>query len=283
MAKAALHLLRFDEGTPHQISYPLKEVPQFATSLHSPRVGKAHDVAPFDYRKYEEYLTEVENVRLLVGKGEYPHAFLEKHYPKSWGRYTGVMPEVLQMAGADQADPSSCANIVRMDTPADLGIFIQRWLLAKGALKPKKASTHVDFIENVPGAQKGLTEYNLEVIEKAFEIKYYYGVARPSQVYEYLGKGKRSDLMQYPNPTHPSYCAGHAALAGSTAKYFYDNFQLDTQDWIEIRNAAYLFAQYRTLGGVHFAVDNMTGLQLCLLYTSPSPRDQRGSRMPSSA
>ena len=25
------------------------------------------------------------------------------------------------------------------------------------------------------------------------------------------------------------------------------------------------------------------GFELCLLYTSPSPRDQRGSRMPSSA
>ena len=27
----------------------------------------------------------------------------------------------------------------------------------------------------------------------------------------------------------------------------------------------------------------MTKVQACLLYTSPSPRDQRGSRMPSSA
>ena len=29
--------------------------------------------------------------------------------------------------------------------------------------------------------------------------------------------------------------------------------------------------------------DSDTGLCICLLYTSPSPRDQRGSRMPSSA
>ena len=27
----------------------------------------------------------------------------------------------------------------------------------------------------------------------------------------------------------------------------------------------------------------MQGYKICLLYTSPSPRDQRGSRMPSSA
>ena len=29
--------------------------------------------------------------------------------------------------------------------------------------------------------------------------------------------------------------------------------------------------------------DTVTNLKFCLLYTSPSPRDQRGSRMPSSA
>ena len=34
------------------------------------------------------------------------------------------------------------------------------------------------------------------------------------------------------------------------------------------------------LGVWHYVVG---GLWVCLLYTSPSPRDQRGSRMPSSA
>ena len=33
--------------------------------------------------------------------------------------------------------------------------------------------------------------------------------------------------------------------------------------------------------GVAQSIDDQTGA--CLLYTSPSPRDQRGSRMPSSA
>ena len=32
-----------------------------------------------------------------------------------------------------------------------------------------------------------------------------------------------------------------------------------------------------------FAYDDADGVGTCLLYTSPSPRDQRGSRMPSSA
>ena len=35
--------------------------------------------------------------------------------------------------------------------------------------------------------------------------------------------------------------------------------------------------------GVDDDVERFRQLYLCLLYTSPSPRDQRGSRMPSSA
>ena len=35
--------------------------------------------------------------------------------------------------------------------------------------------------------------------------------------------------------------------------------------------------------GQHLLTGPMGMFQTCLLYTSPSPRDQRGSRMPSSA
>ena len=35
--------------------------------------------------------------------------------------------------------------------------------------------------------------------------------------------------------------------------------------------------------GLPMAVDLSVPMHVCLLYTSPSPRDQRGSRMPSSA
>ena len=37
------------------------------------------------------------------------------------------------------------------------------------------------------------------------------------------------------------------------------------------------------MGNVNYAVSGSAGDGGCLLYTSPSPRDQRGSRMPSSA
>ena len=35
--------------------------------------------------------------------------------------------------------------------------------------------------------------------------------------------------------------------------------------------------------GAEYEVRLLPKVQVCLLYTSPSPRDQRGSRMPSSA
>ena len=44
--------------------------------------------------------------------------------------------------------------------------------------------------------------------------------------------------------------------------------------------------EYDVLVGIHGSdsdVSYLTFLKGCLLYTSPSPRDQRGSRMPSSA
>jgi hypothetical protein len=262
MAKTALHLTRFDEGSAAPLKYPVKVIPANPSKMHSPQVGNHHNLAPFDFTKYSEWLDEVTHVRLLCGKNEYPTEFLKKYWPKDWGPYVGDIPEALAMAGVSEADVDSCAQIVRMDTPVDLGVFIMRWLAGKGALKPKKGTNHFDFLGTFPAAQAVLATYVSDALKRAFEAKYYFGAARPAQIFEALGKGKRADLMAYPNPTHPSYPAGHGAAAAATAKFFYDYYQLATDDWLEIRRAAYLFAQYRSLAGVHYAVDNLAGLQI---------------------
>ena len=87
-----------------------------------------------------------------------------------------------------------------------------------------------------------------------------------------------------------------AGLAGlSCAKYLVDNghipILLEARDVLGGKVAAWKDEDgdwYET--GLHIffgAYPNMLQLfkelDICLLYTSPSPRDQRGSRMPSSA
>ena len=41
--------------------------------------------------------------------------------------------------------------------------------------------------------------------------------------------------------------------------------------------------QYKAVQVRRADIVERDGVEICLLYTSPSPRDQRGSRMPSSA
>ena len=55
-------------------------------------------------------------------------------------------------------------------------------------------------------------------------------------------------------------------------------------DQINILNASIL-AMHKSLAGLSVTPEYILvdGNKFCLLYTSPSPRDQRGSRMPSSA
>ena len=54
-----------------------------------------------------------------------------------------------------------------------------------------------------------------------------------------------------------------------------------------LATSPYLFSFFRFIGGVGVGASSVAApiyiSEICLLYTSPSPRDQRGSRMPSSA
>ena len=106
------------------------------------------------------------------------------------------------------------------------------------------------------------------------------------------------DLDQAPGPV--DFASGdsgrgiHAIFPAQTLEEFGDvltlTFTYTTPDTIAFDNGApstnedFRFGLFDTSG----AIDPMTGVPFidpttCLLYTSPSPRDQRGYRMPSSA
>ena len=87
-----------------------------------------------------------------------------------------------------------------------------------------------------------------------------------------------------------------AALGGETIQaglsvviFFGLFFQLSDQDWglyVAATTTGLILGTLMNLGSQELLVRNVSrgaSLDICLLYTSPSPRDQRGSRMPSSA
>lgn len=254
-------IIKYQRGSDLEINYPLKEIPEIKSTLHSPSVGNAHQVPAFDKNRYEEYLNEVLQVRLDVLNGEYPHWFLEKHWPDSWGPYISIMPDCLTSVGANRADPSGCANLVRMDLPLDFGNAVLRWLMSHKVKFKEGGTPHFDFLGYIPGNQMDLSREILVALSAAFEVKYYYGIARPSEVWEIMRSSPGSRLEQYPHPHHPSYIAGHSVVAGVSAKYFLEEFALSEEQQLEIKLAAYLFGMYRTFAGVHYAVDNLEGLK----------------------
>lgn len=259
----ALHKLRFRGELPadQELEFPLKRIPVFKNPLHSPMVGNAHDTKQFDYTKYEEYTWEVHEVVQDVLRDKYPTWFLEKHWPERWGSDDLTSSEILEPFGAWASEPKGCANIVKMDRPNDLARAIRDWLYEQGEPRLKNnADQNFPFLKLFPDSEAGVAKYISEALYKAFQVKYHYGVARPSEVWAKLHGKDTLDFYKFIK--HPSYCAGHSAVAAATARYFLDNFVLTARQVREIKKAAYMFGMFRTFAGVHYAVDNIEGLKV---------------------
>ena len=86
------------------------------------------------------------------------------------------------------------------------------------------------------------------------------------------------DLNQTLNRLEEAYTYVRDLVAGGGTILFVGT-KRQAQDSIQFYadKAGMPYVNQRWLGGM------LTNFQTCLLYTSPSPRDQRGSRMPSSA
>ena len=84
--------------------------------------------------------------------------------------------------------------------------------------------------------------------------------------------------------------AGHVVFGASKVKVLFSNGERETAKvvWLNRRSDIALLEVEVSASelpqGLGFTADKvLEGQSICLLYTSPSPRDQRGSRMPSSA
>lgn len=244
----------FNKGSSDKLQFPLIDIPA-GTGLASPCIGATHGFPnPYDDSNISDYLTEVLEVRTEVEAGRYPEAFLAKYYP--WGNLPEEIPQALLNEGLSKSNPKGLANVVHMDNPIDLGVALCKWLLKAGVKTRHRSSGSIDFINSIPQTNKKLSDAILVALERAFDIKYYYGIPRPEEL-------ANRNITSYPegSPTHPSFPAGHGAAAGATARVLIDHFDVTEEQAQEIKDAAYLWAQFRTLSGVHYAPDNLAGLK----------------------
>ena len=262
-------MITFQKGAGDNVlRYPLTQAALDAlapSKLASPRVGNAHGLTlPPELESLttsSRAYIEVMEVRAMLGRGkngQMPWEFLERHWPTHWGDFERRLPDLLKDKYLSEARPEGLADVVHMDSPVDLGLAMGAWLRSEG-VKPKalEAGSHTAFLDMVPGPLARMAVQVDEALEKAFAAKYYFGVPRPEEV-------GSMNCTFYPEgcPTHPSFPAGHGAAAGATGKHFIDEWDLTPQQAYEVRLACYLWAQFRTLAGVHYAADNLAGLQI---------------------
>jgi len=243
----------------NKLTYPLdaKQIRDLQKcKIVSPRVGKHHGIvmpaALCNDASRKEALAEVMAVREQVKAGEFPRAFMEKYYPDDWGTFPKEIPALLAREGLSFDDPEGLADVVHMDNPVDLGAAMLGWVLGK--INDNQWDSF-PFLDLVPGAMAGMARDVHSALVKAFDVKYYYGIARPEEV----GDGPGMTHYDEGSPAHPSFPAGHGAAAFASAVYFLREVPtLSDADKKALFDAAYIWAMARTFAGVHYAVDNLT-------------------------
>ena len=262
----------YAKGCPSTISYPVvAPLPAAGSKLHSPLVGVGYaGVIPAPNMPggdtNEAFIAEaleVAAVRMDVITGKWPAWFLAKHHPDS-SFDPNVIPIPLLIAEPSLVprNPSTAAKTVHMDRPVDLAFACWSYLRKEKAPLKSPETGHVDFLQSVPDAHTAIAAAVSSALRDAFEVKYYYGKPRPEEVFAHYGLDQKL-VTAYAEgcPNHPAYPAGHGAAAGAASALF-DMYECTDEQRKQIFDAAYMWAQFRTLAGVHYAVDNLMGLRI---------------------
>ena len=99
-----------------------------------------------------------------------------------------------------------------------------------------------------------------------------------------LGGCRPPDPLQFLGGFQPPRPPGGGPAAPRAPSLIFERLRLSSSPFFWVPKSWYQDLGTKILK-VHLTGDEMfpQGTSSCLLYTSPSPRDQRGSRMPSSA
>lgn len=256
-------MIQFNKGANgNEVSYPFTQETVdglIDSDFVSPRAGENYGLRNV-IDDQETLADEIVNVRLQIQRGEYPLEFLKKYYP-----FDGDCPEDLTQPlineGLSKDNPNGLADIVHMDTPMDMPIAVLKWLVDEGCLLKDNDADYVMFTSTILDVIEDIADGVKRYGNRGFDVKYYYGVGRPEEVDE-----TGISLTHYPEgcPNHPSYPAGHGAIAGGSVRAFFKHFDLDPIQQKVILDTAYLWAMFRSFAGVHYGFDNVAGLWLGL-------------------
>lgn len=232
------------------------------SDLVSPRAGNPeglnNPLYPGD-DGFGSVLAEVIETRIMVLRGRWPADFLARHHPREDfdpDRIPGPLASVI----GHEPDPVAAAGSVVGDHPLGLQIAIHNWLKSQGAvLRKHEDSGHEMFLENNFYVPENISDTQKRFAAKALRAKYWFGLIRPENAAKLDGGLFTASVKGC--PCHPSYPALHATAA-SAASSFRDEYRLE-KSWIrEIFDSVYHHSMYRTLGGFHYAQDNIAGMKL---------------------
>ena len=280
-------MIQFSKNFPDGIKpvYPIDQ-PQInkwenATDLDfsgviSLRVGKSHGAKlPAALCNMQGLMTstdEVVAVREVVESGNSPFEFLRKYFPGDWGPMPDHFPEALanvhNIFNIGEAlsfdNPKGCAQVVRMDDEGDLYRVLKPWMRSKEFVPAGAEKNSFDFVDIGSGDAVTFRKTLDAAMEKAFDQKWYFGCARPEEVYG------GPEMTAYPEgcPGHCSFGAGHGAFSFATVLHFSRHWYVRDQktralqplpQWAlkELYWIGFLWAMFRTFAGVHHACDNM--------------------------
>ena len=264
--------IKFIKGaSPNDPIYPISE-DQLTTiqkcRLVNPKIGNAHSFKIPENFDISESTNEIVQVRLEVEKGQFPMWFMEKYYPfkSEFGKYE-FPDEIASIENLSKDEPQGLANVVHMDSPTDMPRAALKWLTHPKYMQKQNVKDwtdkYINFLETIPFLEEQIADGVKRSLIKAFEMKYFFGLARPEEVWSHSNKLDGKLLTAYPEgcPNHPSFPAGHASAAAGGLVSLLKEFPNITDNQLKrILDMGYSWAMFRSFAGVHHAIDNIAGL-----------------------
>lgn len=263
---------KFTKGaSPNDPLYPFDQGELSALQkcrLVNPKLGNAHGYKiPEDFDLVTS-TNEIVQVRLEVEKGQFPDWFMQKYYPfkSEFGVYE-FPEEIASIEGLTKDNPQGLADVVHMDSPTDMPRAALKWLTHPDYMQEQNVKNwtdkYINFLETIPDVEEQIADGVKRSLIKAFEMKYFFGLARPEEVWSQINGLDGKLLTAYPEgcPNHPSFPAGHASAAAGGLVYLIREFpNLTDYQLKRILDMGYSWAMFRSFAGVHHAVDNIAGL-----------------------